>query len=216
MAAIFIYGSEDSARQNKLNEYIAQYFEKKEHADLLIVEAEKDKKSIGIDQIKQINQFSIKKPFSANKKICAIPHANSLTIQAQNALLKILEEHPSYLDIYLLAPNVSAVLPTILSRCKRIRINEQQEVFSQQFSDVFDISIGQRLDLADEISAQTPEEIAETFKSWIQIIRKRLHQNQDAMAFAHNTKLIMKAKKDLETTNMNKKLIVEWLLVNLT
>lgn len=74
--------------------------------------------SIGVDDIRvQLNNDIGVKPYSSNHKIYIIDEADKLTIQAQNALLKTLEEPPVYAVIILLTTNHEALLPTILSRC---------------------------------------------------------------------------------------------------
>lgn len=74
--------------------------------------------SIGVDDIRvQLNNDIGVKPYSSNHKIYIINEADKLTIQAQNALLKTLEEPPAYAVIILLTTNHEALLPTILSRC---------------------------------------------------------------------------------------------------
>ncbi|MCR5735929.1 MAG: DNA polymerase III subunit delta [Lachnospiraceae bacterium] len=57
------------------------------------------------------------KPYSSDHKIYIIPKADKMNVQAQNALLKTLEEPPSYAVIILLSDNMQALLPTIISRC---------------------------------------------------------------------------------------------------
>jgi DNA polymerase-3 subunit delta' len=74
--------------------------------------------SIGVDDIRvQLNNDICVKPYSSNYKIYIINEADKLTVQAQNALLKTLEEPPAYAVIILLTTNHEALLPTILSRC---------------------------------------------------------------------------------------------------
>lgn len=57
------------------------------------------------------------KPYSSPYKVYIVNEAEKMTVQAQNALLKTLEEPPGYVVILLLTTNVNALLPTILSRC---------------------------------------------------------------------------------------------------
>lgn len=74
--------------------------------------------SIGVDDIRvQLNNDIGVKPYSSNYKIYIINEADKLTVQAQNALLKTLEEPPAYAVIILLTTNHEALLSTILSRC---------------------------------------------------------------------------------------------------
>lgn len=74
--------------------------------------------SIGVDDIRsQINNDIAIKPYSSPYKIYVMNEAEKMTVQAQNALLKTLEEPPAYAVILLLTTNVNNLLSTILSRC---------------------------------------------------------------------------------------------------
>ena len=74
--------------------------------------------SIGVDDIRaQINGDIAIKPYSSPYKIYIVNEAEKMTVQAQNALLKTLEEPPAYAVILLLTTNVNSLLQTILSRC---------------------------------------------------------------------------------------------------
>lgn len=85
--------------------------------DIIRVTHEKPN-SIGVDDIRaQINNDIDIKPYSSPYKIYIMNEAEKMTIQAQNALLKTLEEPPSYAVILLLTTNVNNLLSTILSRC---------------------------------------------------------------------------------------------------
>lgn len=73
---------------------------------------------ISVDEIRSqiVNDISLK-PYSSRYKIYIVPDAQMMNPQAQNALLKTLEEPPEYAIIMLLTTNVDKFLPTILSRC---------------------------------------------------------------------------------------------------
>ncbi len=74
--------------------------------------------TISVDDIRtQINNDVAIKPYSSPYKIYIMNEAEKMTVQAQNAILKTLEEPPEYAVIILLTTNVNALLPTILSRC---------------------------------------------------------------------------------------------------
>ena len=74
--------------------------------------------TIGVDDIReQINRDIAIKPYASPKKIYIMNEAEKMSVSAQNALLKTLEEPPEYGVIILLTTNLSAMLPTILSRC---------------------------------------------------------------------------------------------------
>ena len=74
--------------------------------------------TISVDDIRaQINNDVAIKPYSSQYKVYIVNEAEKMTPQAQNALLKTLEEPPEYAVILLLTNNGNALLPTILSRC---------------------------------------------------------------------------------------------------
>ena len=78
----------------------------------------REKASHGVDQIREqlCNTMDIK-PFSSPYKIYLVPEAEKMTEAAQNALLKTIEEPPEYGIVILMTSNISALLPTIQSRC---------------------------------------------------------------------------------------------------
>ncbi len=77
-----------------------------------------EKLSILVDDIRdQVNNDIGIKPYSSTHKVYIIPEAHKMTEQAQNALLKTIEEPPSYAVILLITDNISGLLPTIQSRC---------------------------------------------------------------------------------------------------
>lgn len=74
--------------------------------------------TISVDDIRvQINNDVAIKPYSSPYKVYIMNEAEKMTVQAQNAILKTLEEPPEYAVILLLTTNVNSLLPTILSRC---------------------------------------------------------------------------------------------------
>lgn len=74
--------------------------------------------TISVDDIRtQVNNDIAIKPYSSKYKVYIINEAEKMTVQAQNALLKTLEEPPAYAVIILLVSNINALLQTILSRC---------------------------------------------------------------------------------------------------
>lgn len=87
------------------------------HPDIYYLKKQKDKKSYGIEEIREqiIKQVYIK-PFIAARKIFVIPDGDSLTQEAQNGLLKVLEEPPEYVTFIILVSKKSMLLDTVLSR----------------------------------------------------------------------------------------------------
>lgn len=91
------------------------------HPDILTLEREKAG-SIGVGEIRRLRADMQIVPYSSEHKIYIVPDAERMTQQAQNALLKTLEEPPSYGVLLLLADGVTAFLPTVLSRCITLQL----------------------------------------------------------------------------------------------
>lgn len=91
--------------------------ESNNHPDIIFVSHDKPT-TISVDDIRtQINSTVDIMPYSGQKKVYIINDAELMTVQAQNALLKTLEEPPHYVVIIILTNNVDMFLSTILSRC---------------------------------------------------------------------------------------------------
>ncbi|MGN0480414.1 MAG: ATP-binding protein [Lachnospiraceae bacterium] len=78
---------------------------------------------VGVEDVRQqlVGDMQIK-PYSSRYKIYIIDEAEKMNIQAQNAILKTIEEPPAYGIIILLTTNADLFLPTILSRCIRLDV----------------------------------------------------------------------------------------------
>ena len=83
---------------------------------------------ISVDDIRsQLNNDIVIKPYSSKYKIYIVDEAEKMNVQAQNALLKTIEEPPAYGIILLLTTNADGFLPTILSRCITLNLKSVQE-----------------------------------------------------------------------------------------
>ena len=90
------------------------------HSDLVVVAPAPGKKEIGIDAIRQLKHAVQLRAVSAPLKVAIIDDADRLSVAAQNALLKTLEEPPPRSVIILVTASLGALLPTVRSRCQRI------------------------------------------------------------------------------------------------
>lgn len=94
-------------------------FSSDNHPDFMVIQAE-DMKSIKIDQIRYLQEKIAEKPIVSDKKVYIINDADCMTVEAQNCLLKTLEEPPTYAVIILVLSNETKLLNTIKSRCTKI------------------------------------------------------------------------------------------------
>ncbi len=103
------------------------------HPDIIRVVHEKPN-TISVDDIrKQVNGDVALKPYSSARKVYLITEAEKMTVQAQNALLKTLEEPPSYAVILLMTSNVNTLLPTILSRCVMLHMKPVPDMLVKEY-----------------------------------------------------------------------------------
>lgn len=79
------------------------------------------KKSIGIDVIRDMLKDVYVRPFESENKVYIITDGSALTVESQNAMLKILEEPPEYAVFIVITASASVLLPTILSRAVKLR-----------------------------------------------------------------------------------------------
>ena len=92
------------------------------HPDLHIVQRDEDRRDIRIDQARALTRWLGLRPLMAQRKVAIIDGADCLNEHGQNALLKTLEEPPGAAVLVLVATHVSLLLPTVRSRCQRIRL----------------------------------------------------------------------------------------------
>ena len=95
------------------------------HPDIRVVGLEparsgRMRTQIGIDQIRDVQREASLLPYEGRYRVFIIETAEKLTAEASNSLLKMLEEPPDSVIIVLVASDAGAMLPTILSRCRRI------------------------------------------------------------------------------------------------
>ena len=103
---------------------VARLISAQSHPDLLVlerlVEGGKTKKSISVDQARDLPEFFSKSPSQAPYRVAIIDAADDLNINAANALLKVLEEPPARGVLFLVSHSPGRLLATIRSRCRRL------------------------------------------------------------------------------------------------
>ena len=137
-------------------------FETNNNPDFSIIEP--DGNSIKIEQIRELQKRIQEKPIISNSKVYIIDNADMMTQEAQNCLLKTLEEPPEYATIILIGSNENLFLPTIKSRCMILHFepisNENIKKYLQtelaisniddEMLDIFQGSIGKAIALKDK------------------------------------------------------------------
>ena len=103
------------------------------HPDIIRVTHEKPN-SISVDDIRtQVNNTVDIKPYQGPYKVYIIPQADMMTPKAQNAILKTIEEPPSYAVFLLLTENAETLLPTINSRCVMLKLRNIKDTLIKKY-----------------------------------------------------------------------------------
>ena len=103
------------------------------HPDIIRVTHEKPN-SISVDDIRtQVNNTVDIKPYQGPYKVYIIPQADMMPPQAQNAILKTIEEPPSYAVFLLLTENAETLLPTINSRCVMLKLRNIKDTLIKKY-----------------------------------------------------------------------------------
>lgn len=96
--------------------------------------------SVKIDEIRNMQDKILEKPIISNKKVYIINNAEKMTVEAQNCLLKTLEEPPDFITIVLVSNNENAILATIKSRCTKVVFTEEiQKEVTEENRERFEI-----------------------------------------------------------------------------
>src|SRR4026209_89412 len=93
-----------------------------QYADLTIIQADSEGGTLKVDQIREARRSLTFKPYQANYRVALFLRFQEANDNAANALLKTLEEAPSYAVLILTADNPEQLLPTIVSRCEVLRL----------------------------------------------------------------------------------------------
>ncbi len=182
MGTYLIYGGNLLARNSRAISQIEKVLPYTvSHPDIKLVELEDGKKNISIEQARNIIEEIFIKPVSSSRKFIWIKEAQRLTTEAQNALLKVLEEPPYSVEIILTANNKRGILPTIISRAYSVELKSLSEVnissdehnqFASDFLKLLRGGLGERLDwvssLKDKSKDDVPMEVI--FSSWESVL----------------------------------------------
>ena len=163
------------------------------HPDIITVSHEKPG-IISVDEVRtQVVDSIATKPYESRYKIYIIPDAQLMNPQAQNAILKTIEEPPEYGIILLLTSNLNKMLETVISRCmvlntkpvrerdmleylmKKMNLTEDRAYFCLDFAQG---NLGKAIKLADN------SEYVQVIDSVVDVMKKIQHLDVDELAYA--------------------------------
>jgi len=99
-----------------------QQIERMQYADLAIIQAEKKGGTLKVDQIRAVRQSLVLAPYQGKYRVALFLRFQEANSNAQNALLKTLEEAPAKAVLIITADTPESLLPTIVSRCEVLRL----------------------------------------------------------------------------------------------
>ena len=175
-------------------------FDGSNNPDFQLIEPNEGK--VKIEQIREMQRKVAEKPIISNKKVYVIDGSDTMTTEAQNCLLKTLEEPPEYITIILICTNEDNLLSTIKSRCTRmqfesieieeikkyIKQNYPEEEISENIINLSQGSIGKVLKLNE--NKHIYENIEKIFLNM---------QNKDLIEIVQMSEEIYKSKEEINS-----------------
>ena len=144
--------------------------------------------SIKIDEIREMQAKVLEKPIISKRKVYIINNAEKMTVEAQNCLLKTLEEPPEFITIILVSNNENTILATIKSRCTKVVFTEeiQKEITEENKA---------RFETLEKIFGNVEKYLSIDLLNKIDLLyndKENIFENLDYI----NTILVRQAKKD--------------------
>ena len=187
----------------------------------IINDDKKTKNSIGVEDIKKLKKKLYLKPIYGTQKAVIICNSHLLTVEAQNAMLKILEEPPGNTLIILTSNTKEAFISTIISRCSLIEL-ENKESLSQteidkltnQIVNLRTMTIFERLAFA-ELMAKNKEEVTVWIENMILILRNIIitsileKSDENIKIYKLFIKEFQKTYQEVKATNINVRMSLE-------
>jgi len=166
--------------------------------------------TLGIDESRSVAQWAIMKPLTNKRKVLVAVVAHSFTSEAQNALLKLFEEPPEGTYFFLILPNTSSILPTLLSRVQVIKGDEQIDL-NKKYASFLDDDVAHRFKIISPIIKAKDKEKA---KALIKFLESRVATHEDVLKFSQVTKII-ETERYLAGRSPSIKMLLEYLAVSL-
>lgn len=174
--------------------------------------------SIGIEDIKELQKEMMYSPFKERVQIAYILDANKLTVQAQNSLLKTLEESSDSTVYILIAQIEKSLLPTVLSRCLKIYTHSKsvpKETFIKP--DILSMDLIDAFAKIEVISKEkdSVQELLDNLEHYYQaLLERNLIEKKGIIEVSLNIKQVLIAQKRIKA-NGNKRLVLENLFLHL-
>lgn len=182
-----------------------------------------EKPTVTIESVRRLNERFSLRPFVTRlggaPTYLALIEANLLQAPAANALLKLLEEPPSYASLALVTPTADAVWPTLRSRCQIIRLQSEKSATAGTLANAAADALDNiNSNLAELLSANLigrfkivgalkAEQMAPVVGRWIEQARQ--------LGLRQYLPLLLEAHHDITQTNINRRICLEALMTKL-
>ncbi len=206
--------------KDKASAHISSFL-KKEKINPFDINLQVFEKAMGIPDVRNIQKSISLKPFKGKIKAVIVQAYEGITVEAQNALLKVLEEPPANTIILITIQKKELILPTIISRCKIIILQEKEITSTQdslsEFEKVLSIllngKVGDKLKIAQDIARDK-----ENATSWLEkmavFVRKKLIENYNDPKYLNFLKELQKTYKVIKSTNVSQRTSLENLFLS--
>ena len=205
MLAKIIIHTDTSAREKGILNILSQNNLKANHPDVLFFN---DSEKLGVEQVKKIRDHLKLKPIQSNLKAVCLVSSQNLSLPAQNALLKSLEEPPGEVIFLLGADSESALLPTIISRVEIVLMDHSNMSIPmnslQQIENLESLNYPQRFQVIESLNDKE-----DFLHNLIIYYRDKMHQNLKYQQFVEK---LLEAEKWAKA-NVNIRGILEYLML---
>ena len=207
-----------SKNREKAREFVKKMADERKISKFDIYSYETEK-AVGIGDVKSLSKQIFLKPMQGDKKMVVLEAFLGMTIDSQNAFLKVLEEPPLSTTIVILASS-NFFLPTILSRCKLIELDREMDFEKDEEKNLLEIlenlkstGVGEKLKLAQDLAKD--KEQALIFLEKLIIVARNEMVKREELQFKDYLKVLQKYYKEISKSNVNLRLGLENLFLEI-
>ncbi len=217
MQSILIIGKDKEKVRQSAKDFCDQ--DKISKFDIEVLETEK---AVGIGEIRKLQERLFLKPFESETKAVILEAFFGMTVESQNAFLKILEEPPAHAKLMILASSLDFVLPTVFSRCNLINLDKVKQLTGEEINLNLELivelkkgGIAKALKIA-ESNSKDRETALDFLENLIISIESSMGNGEiEKDKLLKILKGLQKTYTIIKTTNVNQRLALENLFLNL-
>jgi len=171
--------------------------------------------SASIEDLRELMRWLSLKPLTSGVKLIVIQDFDKIATESANTILKTLEEPPDYAKIILTTRNENKILPTIQSRCQKVRISTNPHVVNDEDyvppNEIHEFTIKEKFDLASNLANMDISRLEDVLTTWQIYFRDKLLSGENAL----NELNEISHAKGLLGTNISVKLLLENLVLKI-